>query len=115
MLAMTQVQPSGGSTDVLGNLLQYGVLGILAIILIVFANNAYKREASRADRAEAEVARLNNVIAEKVVPALVTASNSLRDSQFMIRELSEERDREVRRTRSRGQDREAEIGGGRDA
>jgi hypothetical protein len=52
----------------LNGLVQYGVLGVLVIILIPFVKWLIKRETDRADRGEAEVKRLNQVIHETVIP-----------------------------------------------
>lgn len=45
--------------------LQYGAIGLMAALLLWFAWRAYKREADRADKLEAEVARLNQVMLDQ--------------------------------------------------
>jgi hypothetical protein len=65
---------------------QYGVLGVFAVILIWFAKFMINRETARADRLEAEVLRLNNVIAEKVIPALMSATMAVSESTEMLRD-----------------------------
>ena len=74
-------------------LAQYGVLGIFAILLVAFARTSYKRETDRSDRLEAEVSRLNEVIAEKCIPALVTATAALEESAELLRDIQRERER----------------------
>jgi hypothetical protein len=68
----------------------YGVLGLLAIVLIAFARTAYKRETVRADNSEAEVRRLNTVIQEKYVPALEEARKAAVASMQAALELQAE-------------------------
>lgn len=68
-------------------LTNYGVLGIFAIILLGFARWLINRETARADRLEAEVVRLNDVIASKVIPALLSATGAVESSTEMLRDL----------------------------
>jgi hypothetical protein len=74
-------------------LLQYGVLGVFAILLVWFAKVAYSRETERADRLEAEVIRLNTLIQDKNIPALVSATNAIRDATEIIRDYERDRSR----------------------
>lgn len=73
-------------------LAQYGALGVMVMaagvaIRILFQREtaAYERERGRADRMEAEVQRLNNLIQEKMLPILHDAtqviSEALHDQQ----------------------------------
>lgn len=66
---------------------QYGVLGVFAVLLVWFARLMITRETARADRLEAEVVRLNNIIQEKVIPALMSATGSVEESTEMLRDL----------------------------
>ena len=75
-------------------LTQYGILGIFALLLILFAKTSYKRETDRSDRLEAEVLRLNNLIQEKAIPALASATRALEESQNLLHDLQRERDRD---------------------
>jgi hydroxymethylpyrimidine/phosphomethylpyrimidine kinase len=77
---------TGGTFDI-SVLAQYGVLGIFAILLIVFANTSYRREITRADRLEAEVLRLNQLIQEKHIPALESAAHALREANEVMRDF----------------------------
>ncbi len=95
--------PDVGSVDV-GLFAQYGVLGILCLILIFFAKGAYQRERDRADRADEENKRLNQVLLEKVIPALLSATRAAEESAELLREIQRERERDIgqltpRRTR----------------
>lgn len=84
-----------GNID-LSVLTQYGILGVFAVLLILFARTSYKRETDRSDRLEAEVLRLNNLIQEKAIPALASATRALEESQALVHELQTERDRDTR-------------------
>lgn len=74
-----------------GVLAQYGVLGIFAALLVLFARTAYKRETDRADRLEADVRRLNDTIQDKVIPALMSATKAAEESASLISDLQRER------------------------
>lgn len=98
----TLAADAGGSFD-LGALAQYGVLGLGAGALAVFARVSYRREVERADRLEAEVLRLNNLIVaitERTIPALAAAAASAEEANRMVREL--QRDRELELLRGAG-------------
>lgn len=56
---------------------QYGIAGILGMILAWFGWQVYKRERDRADKNEAEIARLNTVIQDKYIPSLEEATRVL--------------------------------------
>lgn len=62
------------ASDPLALLLQYGVLGIFAVLLVVYAKSSIKRERDAADRAEAQVRELNDFIRDKLLPAQVEAT-----------------------------------------
>lgn len=69
-------------------LFNYGAVGVLAALGAWFARVAYKREAERADRLDAEVIRLNGVIQEKCIPALLAAGAALERSAKVLAERS---------------------------
>lgn len=82
-----------GSTGVdLSVFAQYGVLGVLTVLLIWFAKGAHQRERDRADRLEAENQRLNQVILDRVIPALTSASRAAEDSSELMRDMQRERE-----------------------
>lgn len=75
---------------------QYGVLGAFAVLLVLFARTAYKRETDRSDRLELENSRLHNGIQEKVIPALVEATTALEQAAQLIHDMERDRDRQRR-------------------
>lgn len=68
---------------------QYGVLGVVNFILFRFAHQAYNREKDRADKADAEVARLNQKIQDEYVGALKTANDALHESTSAIASVAD--------------------------
>lgn len=77
----------GGAPPNYAVLGQYGVLGVFAVLLIWFARFMINRETARADRLEAENIRLNDVIASKVIPALMSATGAVEESTEMLRDM----------------------------
>jgi hypothetical protein len=82
----------------LGILAQYGVLGLVAGGLIIFAKGSHKRETDRSDRLEAEVARLNtviidrdNIIMDRVIPALTSTTKAVEEATDVLRGMQHER------------------------
>lgn len=70
---------------------QYGVLGIIAAMLIWFAKGAHQRERDRADRLEEDNKRLNALILDRVIPALTSATHAAEESAELMRVLQRER------------------------
>lgn len=66
---------SGVNFAVLG---QYGVLGLVATVLIYFAYEQIKREQARSDAAEAQVVELNKALRDYAV-SVTTAIEAIRD------------------------------------
>lgn len=81
----------GGSVD-LTVFAQYGVLGIIAAMLIWFAKGAHQRERDRADRMEAENKRLNELILDRVIPALTSAARAIEESGELLNAIQRERE-----------------------
>lgn len=79
------------SEPVTAALLQYGVLGVVAVVLFSFARQAIKRETERADRMEAEVFRLNNLIQERHIPALIKATEAVESATEALRSTRDRR------------------------
>jgi hypothetical protein len=75
-------------------LAQYGVLGIFAAMLVLFARVSYRREVERADRLEEDNRRLNSVVQDKIIPALELARRAVEESGALL--LAMQRDRDVR-------------------
>lgn len=81
---------------------QYGILGVFALLLVVFARGAYAREVSRSDTCEVENRRLNaliQTIQSQSTAALVEAAAAMRDAGALtlqliqtVRDLQVERD-----------------------
>lgn len=70
----------------LESLAQYGILGVGCAAFAWFAYKAYVREAQRADRLDAEVARLHTVIQERVLPAILATTEVVKDYTNLLRE-----------------------------
>ena len=62
------------AADPVQMLLQYGVLGIMAALLLVYARSSIKRENDRADRAEQQVRELNDFIRGELLPKQIEAT-----------------------------------------
>lgn len=63
----------------LDGLTQLGAVGSILLVFFSFAWQVYKRERDRADECAKEVARLNQLITDRYVPALEESKNTLRD------------------------------------
>lgn len=83
-------------------LLEYGPLGIIAGVLIWFARGAYQRERDRADRLEGEVRRLQDLIAERVIPVLILATSAIEANAALLQDLQREREITDRVAQRRG-------------
>jgi hypothetical protein len=101
-----------------GILAQYGLLGFVAAGAIVFGRVSYKREIDRSDRLEAEVTRLNsliierdNMIIDRVIPALTSAVQVVEEATRLLREMQHTQEMNLlrgttsRRPRTGGEDR----------
>ena len=80
--------------DPINLLLQYGVLGVFAILLILYTKSSIKRELDRADRAETQVKELNDFIRNELLPKQVEATilhkqvaEVLGDAIYLITEM----------------------------
>lgn len=83
---------------------QYGVLGVLAGMLIWFAKSAHQRERDRADRLEEENRRLNALILDRVIPVLTSATRAAEESASLLNSMQRERDAGSVRRRTKGGD-----------
>jgi hypothetical protein len=77
------------------------VLGVIAAMLIWFAKGAHQRERDRADRMEAENKRLNELILDRVIPALTSATRAAEESAELLNSVQREREY-VQREQRRG-------------
>lgn len=81
--------PSGAD---LGMFAQFGVVGVIAVMGIIFAKGAYAREKERADSTLAENRRLYELMIERVLPALSSAARAAEDSGELLRSMQRERE-----------------------
>lgn len=81
-----------GGVDIVNVFAQYGILGLGFLGLALFARGAYKRESDRADRLEGKNDKLNNLILEKIIPLLESATRSNEDSTELLRAIQRERE-----------------------
>jgi len=68
-------------------LFDYGILGIFAVVLLIVARALLLREQKRADEEHAEVLRLNGLMQEKFLPALISATQAIAASQSLLQAL----------------------------
>lgn len=94
MAALWAAAGDGGSGLDLTVFAQYGVVGAIAILGIWFAKGAHQRERERADRLETENRRLNDVILERVIPAMTAATSAAQESAQLLAALQRERELE---------------------
>ena len=87
---------------------QYGLLGAgfaaLASGRFLVPRYVLDRERERSDRMEIENQRLNTLIQEKAIPAIVEASKAVQESSMLIRDIQREREieREVQQRKQGG-------------
>lgn len=89
---MRMAAEAGGGEINVAVFAQYGILGIIAAMLIWFAKGAHQRERDRADRLEAEVQRLHALMLDRVIPALTSATNAAEESTQLLNALQRERE-----------------------
>ncbi len=70
----------------------YGVVGVIAAMLLWFAKGAHQRERDRGDRLEAELQRLHEVMMERVIPALSAATRTAEESAALLASMQRERE-----------------------
>ncbi len=75
--------------------LQYGAIGAILVATLLFTKTSIKREQDRADRQEAEVKRLNDLLVDKTIPALVAATQAIQASQSLVQRMQYMRDIEL--------------------
>ncbi|MCK9929418.1 hypothetical protein MXD62_19915 [Frankia sp. Mgl5] len=76
---LAQAATDGGGLG-LDTLVQTGVTGTLAAVLMVFARTAYARETARADRLEEKLDELNRTVLERYAGALAEAARAVADA-----------------------------------
>lgn len=106
MFAVLLAAEAANSLPELPTAAQYGILGILVAALasgrFVTPRYVLDRERERADRMEQENVRLNTLIQEKAIPAIVDASAAVRDSTMLVHDMKRERElqREIDRRKT---------------
>lgn len=65
---------SATPTDPLQMLLQYGVLGIFAALMIIYTRGSITREREKSDQSAAQVEKLNDFIRNELLPKQVEAT-----------------------------------------
>jgi hypothetical protein len=71
---------------------QYGALGVLATLAIAavkvmfgYMRDAHKRETERADRLEAELKALNELVQNRCITTLTEATKAIADAMALVR------------------------------
>lgn len=74
-------------------LLQYGAVGVIALLALIAVRELFKRETgahdrerARADRLEEELRRQNQLIQERFVTALEASSRAVQEAMAVLRE-----------------------------
>ncbi len=100
MIAAPETAATG---SILGIVLQYGILGIAALVLFFVSRRLYEREQARADRLEADVRRLNELMVEQMVPALTRSTEAVANAQRVMDEIRRQKEIEDAARRLRGE------------
>lgn len=66
---------------------QYGVLGVIVVILIIYARSQTQRESARADRLEEKKDELTQDVLNRVIPALEASARAVDESQQIVKAL----------------------------
>ena len=80
------------SGDVTGTLVQYGAIGAMLVVLGFFAKSLIKREQDRADNLEKDNKRLNELVQDKIVPALINATTAVNSSQQILQDIQKQKE-----------------------
>ncbi len=89
---MTVAAPATLVDGIFGIVLQYGVLGVAAIVLFLIAKRLIEREQARADRLEADVRRLNDLMVDQFVPALTKSNEAVANASKVIEEIRRQKE-----------------------
>ncbi len=92
-----------------GQFAQFGVVGVIAALGIWFAKGAHQRERDKVDRLEEENKRLNDLILDRVIPAMTAATSAAQESATLLAAMQRERELERiaadhHRRKGRGED-----------
>lgn len=91
VLALLAAGGAAGEID-LSVLANYGVVGFVAAGLIWFAKGTHQRALDRADRLEAENRRLNEILLDRVIPVLISATKAAEESGRLLNAIQRERE-----------------------
>lgn len=75
------------ASDPLSALLQYGVLGIFAAVLLWLARSLLKREQDRADKVQADNDKLQSYFVDKVIPQMSETTNILKQAVDIMAQI----------------------------
>lgn len=89
---MDLAAPAAPLDGIYGLVLQYGVLGVAAIVLCIVAKRLIEREQARSDRLEADVRRLNELMVDQIVPALTKSNDAVVNAQRLIEEIRRQKE-----------------------
>lgn len=95
----------GPTSNLISSVLQYGIVGVVAVVLFFVAKRLFDREQARADRLESDVRRLNDLMADQLIPALTKSTEAVLDASQLINDIRRQREIEdaARRLRERGE------------
>jgi hypothetical protein len=79
------------------NLANYGALGTVTALLLFFGFRAYMLEVKRNGQLQDDLRDKNQAIQDKVIPALTMSGVAVKEAADLMRELMEERERDLRR------------------
>lgn len=74
MQRILSLAEAAAEVDPLPTLLQYGVLGVFAVLLVIYTRGSIARERAKSDAAEMQVQELNNFIRSELLPKQVEAT-----------------------------------------
>lgn len=97
---------AAATADPASSLLQYGVLGIFAVVLLALSRTLIKREQDRGDRLEDDNKRLNTLVIDKVIPALADSTNAVKDAITLFTQMKYKMDVEEEAKRKKGREEE---------
>lgn len=72
---MIPLAAAADTSDPLLILVQYGALGVIVILLVIYTRGSVTRERERTDRAEIQVKDLNDFIRGELLPKTVAATD----------------------------------------
>lgn len=74
MQLLELAEAASTSTDPLSSLVQYGALGVIVILLVIYTRGSVARERERSDKAEAKLEERDNFIRNELTPKQIEAT-----------------------------------------